>query len=46
MDFADASLILVSEELKIEKIISIDSDYNFYKNIRNKYITNIFKTSN
>lgn len=43
MDFADASLIIASEELQIEKIISIDSDYDFYKNIRNKFLINIFK---
>ncbi|HBE03660.1 MAG: pilus assembly protein [Spirochaetes bacterium GWF1_41_5] len=43
MDLADASLIIASEELNCERIISIDSDYEYYKNIRKKFIENIFK---
>jgi len=42
MDFADASLIIVSESENIKKIISIDSDSYIYRNIRNEYIKNIF----
>ncbi len=43
MDLADASLIIASEELGINKIISIDSDYDYYKNVRNQFLNNIFK---
>jgi len=42
MDFADASLIIVSESENIKEIISIDSDFYIYRNIRNEYIKNIF----
>jgi uncharacterized protein len=42
MDFADASLIIVSESENIKEIISIDSDYYIYRNIRNEYVKNIF----
>lgn len=42
MDFADASLILVSELENIREIISIDSDFYIYRNLRNEYIKNIF----
>ena len=42
MDFADASLILVSELDNIKEIISIDSDFYIYRNLRNEYIKNIF----
>ncbi|MTI61976.1 MAG: PIN domain-containing protein [Firmicutes bacterium] len=42
MDFADASLIMVSELENIKEIISIDSDFYIYRNIRNEYVKNIF----
>lgn len=42
MDFADATLIVASEAKRISKIASIDSDFYIYRNIRNKYLTNIF----
>jgi hypothetical protein len=42
MDLADASLIVISESLDCEKIASIDSDFYIYRNIRNKYLQNIF----
>ena len=42
MDFADATLIVISEIKEIEKIISIDSDFYIYKNIRDKYLENVF----
>ena len=42
MDLADASLILVSELTKYTEIISIDSDFYIYRNIRNQYLKNIF----
>ncbi len=42
MDFADASLIIISELEGIKEIISIDSDFYIYRNIRNEYVENIF----
>jgi hypothetical protein len=43
MDFADASLIVISELEDIKEIISIDSDFYVYRNIRNEYLKNIFE---
>ena len=43
MDLADASLVVVSELSGYHEIISIDSDFYIYRDIRNKYLTNIFK---
>ncbi len=42
MDFADATLIVASEAKGISKIASIDSDFYIYRDIRNKYLKNIF----
>ena len=42
MDLADASLIVLSEEKGYNEIISIDSDFYIYRDIRNKYLTNVF----
>jgi uncharacterized protein len=42
MDFADASLIITSEIEHINEIITIDSDFYIYRNVRNEYISNIF----
>ncbi|HET8858873.1 type II toxin-antitoxin system VapC family toxin [Marivirga sp.] len=42
MDLADASLIVVSEIKGIHQIASIDSDFYIYRDIRNKYLENIF----
>jgi uncharacterized protein len=42
MDFADATLIVASEAKGISKIASIDSDFYVYRNIRKKYLTNVF----
>ncbi|MBZ4687766.1 MAG: hypothetical protein JG764_1399 [Clostridiales bacterium] len=42
MDFADATLIVISEVNNIKEIISIDSDFYIYRNIRNEFIRNIF----
>jgi predicted nucleic acid-binding protein len=44
MDFADATLIVISESEKIKEIVSIDSDFYIYRNIRNEYLENVFKT--
>ena len=43
MDLADASLVLVSEETVITEIISIDSDFNIYRNNNHKFLKNIFQ---
>ncbi len=42
MDLADASLVVLSEKLKIDKIITIDSDYYIYRTIQKEMIENIF----
>jgi hypothetical protein len=42
MDLADASLIVTSEAKGISKIASVDSDFYVYRDIRNKYLTNVF----
>jgi len=42
MDLADASLIVASEEKGIKEIASIDSDFYLYRDIRNRYLSNVF----
>lgn len=42
MDLADASLMIVAESLSIDKIISIDTDFYIYRDIRKNYLKNIF----
>jgi uncharacterized protein len=42
MDFADATLMAISESDKINEIITIDSDFHIYRNIKNKVLQNIF----
>ena len=44
MDLADASLIVVSESTGIDEIASIDSDFYIYRDIRNKYLKNVFSS--
>ncbi|MDF3820763.1 PIN domain-containing protein [Leptospira sp. 96542] len=43
MDLAVASLMCISEKLGIERIVSIDSDFSIYKNLKGKYLQNLFK---
>jgi len=43
MDLADASLVVLSENLNIKEIITIDSDYYIYRTIDKVMIENIFK---
>lgn len=45
MDLADASLIVVSEVKGIHQIASIDSDFYIYRDIRNKYLENVFQSN-
>jgi len=42
MDLADASLIVASESTSFKEIASIDSDFYNYRDIRKKYLQNIF----
>jgi uncharacterized protein len=42
MDLADASLMVVAEEKEINSIATIDSGFYIYRDIRNRYLTNIF----
>ncbi len=44
MDFADATLLVISEVAHLEEIISIDSDFYVYRNIRKKMLKNILET--
>lgn len=43
MDFAVATLIVISEIGKIGEIITIDSDFHVYRNIRKEMLTNLFE---
>lgn len=43
MDFADATLMVISEAEKISEIITIDSDFHVYRNIRKEMLMNIFE---
>ncbi len=43
MDFADATLVVISETENIKEIISIDTDFYIYRNVRNEYLRNIFE---
>lgn len=43
MDLADATLIVASEATGYREIASIDSDFYVYRDIRNNYLTNVFK---
>ena len=46
MDLADASLIVISERLRIKEIITIDSDYYIYRTVEREMIKNIFNYKN
>ncbi|MDA0347745.1 MAG: PIN domain-containing protein [Verrucomicrobia bacterium] len=41
MDFADASLVVVAEKLKLNYVVSIDSDFLIYRTSKNKYLENL-----
>lgn len=42
MDLADATLIVAAETNHIKEIATIDSDFYIYRDIRKKYLKNIF----
>lgn len=44
MDFADATLMVISELEKIHDIITIDSEFLIYRNLRKEILNNIFNT--
>ena len=41
VDFADASLVHISEKLGIQNVISIDSDFLVYRTLSNGYLRNL-----
>ena len=41
MDFADASLMLISEKLRLEDIISFDRDFFIYRKSNGSYLNNV-----
>ena len=43
MDFADATLIIISEIEHIKEIITIDSDFHVYRNLRRGMLKNLLK---
>ena len=43
MDFADATLLVTSESTGIRDIITIDSDFFVYRDLRKKMLNNIFR---
>jgi predicted nucleic acid-binding protein len=42
MDLADASLVVAGEKIRTDEIVSINADFYIYRNIRNKYLKNVF----
>ncbi len=41
MDFADATLIVISETEHVKEIITIDSDFHVYRNLRREMLKNL-----
>lgn len=41
MDLADASLIVIAEKLKIQEILTIDSDYYIYRTAHKEMLSNV-----
>lgn len=46
MDLSDASLVVISERLRIKEIITIDSDYFIYRTTEREMLKNIFNYKN
>lgn len=44
-DFADLSLIAISERLKIPAIASLDKDFDIYRRYRQEYFIRVFRPS-
>ncbi len=43
MDFADASLVILANKLKISRIISLDTDFDVYRTISGKKFQNLIR---
>jgi uncharacterized protein len=43
MDLADATLVILSEELGIKEIVSIDSDFDIYRTLKKEIVNNVFR---
>lgn len=41
MDFADATLMLISERLKLKEIISLDKDFFVYRKSDRSFLNNL-----
>lgn len=41
MDFADATLMLISERLKLKEIISLDKDFFVYRKSERSFLNNL-----
>jgi len=44
MDLADATLMYVSHKEKIEKIVSIDSDFDIYRTLKRSSLINVLRS--
>lgn len=42
MDLADATLIVAAEDCNIKEVATIDSDFYIYRDVRKRYLKNIF----
>lgn len=45
MDFAEASLVLVAEKLKLRYVVSVDSDFYIYRTLSKGYLENMIDLS-
>ena len=43
MDFSDATLIYISFQKNIRQILSIDSDFDIYRSIKNGFLENVLR---
>ena len=43
MDFADSSLMYIAHKENIKNIVSIDSDFDIYRTIKNGYLLNLLR---
>ena len=43
MDLADASLMFVAHKEDIRKIVSIDSDFDIYRTLKQGFVENVFR---
>jgi predicted nucleic acid-binding protein len=43
MDFADSSLMYIAHKENIKNIVSIDSDFDIYRTLKNGYLLNLLR---